>query len=37
VRKIRDFEIIAAEIVAHRAKFLGDKSKVLATLEGTTI
>ena len=37
VRKIRDFDIIASEIIAHRAKFLGDKSKVLATLEGTTI
>jgi len=36
VRKIRDFDIIASEIVAHRSKFLGDKSKVLA-LEGTTI
>ncbi|KAL2062422.1 hypothetical protein VTL71DRAFT_6688 [Oculimacula yallundae] len=37
VRKIRDFEVIASEIIAHRANFLGDKSKVLATLEGTTI
>ena len=36
VRKIRDFEIIASEIVAHRSKFLGDKSKVLA-LEGMPI
>jgi len=36
VRKIRDFDIIASEIVAHRSKFLGDTSKVLA-LEGTTI
>ncbi|KAH8787177.1 hypothetical protein BGZ57DRAFT_755743 [Hyaloscypha finlandica] len=36
VRKIRDFDIIASEIVAHRSKFLRDKSKVLA-LEGTTI
>ena len=36
VRKIRDFEIIASEIFAHRAKFLGDKSKVLA-LEGMPI
>jgi hypothetical protein len=36
VRKIRDFDIIASEIVAHRAKFLGDKSKVLA-LEGVSI
>jgi hypothetical protein len=37
VRKIRDFDIIASEIVAHRSKFLGDKSRVLAALEGTTI
>lgn len=37
VRKIRDFDIIATEIIAYRAKFLGDKSKVLAALEGTTI
>tara|TARA_R110002060_G_scaffold16441_5_gene22865 strand:- start:535 stop:738 length:204 start_codon:yes stop_codon:yes gene_type:complete len=37
VRKIRDFEVIASEIIDHRAKFLGDKSKVLAALEGTTI
>ncbi|CAL3970927.1 unnamed protein product [Diplocarpon coronariae] len=37
VRKIRDFDIIASDIIAHRAKFLGDKSKVLATLEGTSI
>ncbi|KAE8454575.1 hypothetical protein EG329_000198 [Mollisiaceae sp. DMI_Dod_QoI] len=36
VRKIRDFDVIASEIVAHRAKFLGDKSKILA-LAGTTI
>lgn len=36
VRKIRDFDIIASEIVAHRSKFLGDKSKVLA-LEDTTL
>ncbi|KAH9218313.1 hypothetical protein DL95DRAFT_385720 [Leptodontidium sp. 2 PMI_412] len=37
VRKIRDFDVIASEIIAHRANFLGDQSKVLATLEGTTI
>jgi hypothetical protein len=37
VRKIRDFDIIASEIVAHRSKFLGDKSKILAVLEGTHI
>ncbi|KAH7390304.1 hypothetical protein BKA64DRAFT_678928 [Cadophora sp. MPI-SDFR-AT-0126] len=37
VRKIRDFDVIASEIIDHRAKFLGDKSKVLAALEGTTI
>jgi len=36
VRKIRDFDIIASEIIAHRSKFLGDKSKVLA-LEDATI
>jgi len=35
-RKIKDFDVIAAEIVAHRANFLGDNSKVL-NLEGTTI
>ncbi|KAH7311928.1 hypothetical protein BKA65DRAFT_517832 [Rhexocercosporidium sp. MPI-PUGE-AT-0058] len=37
LRKIRDFDVIASEIIAHRANFLGDKSKVLAALEGTTI
>jgi len=36
LRKVRDFDVIASEIVAHRAKFLGDRSKVLK-LEGTTI
>jgi len=36
VRKIRDFDIIASEIIAHRSKFLGDNSKVLA-LEDTTL
>jgi hypothetical protein len=36
VRKIRDFDIIASEIIAHRVKFLGDDSKVLP-LEGTTL
>jgi hypothetical protein len=36
LRKIRDFDVIAAEIVAHRSKFLGDNSKVLM-LEGTSI
>ncbi|KAF7955091.1 uncharacterized protein EAE97_000350 [Botrytis byssoidea] len=35
-RKIKDFDAIASEIVAHRAKFLGDPSKVLS-LEGTTL
>ncbi|EDN91088.1 hypothetical protein SS1G_00491 [Sclerotinia sclerotiorum 1980 UF-70] len=35
-RKINDFDTLASEIVAHRAKFLGDSSKVLS-LEGTTI
>lgn len=35
-RKIKDFDVIAAEIVAHRARFLGDSSKVL-NLEGTAI
>lgn len=28
-RKIRDFNIVAGEITAYRAKFLGDRSKVL--------
>lgn len=28
-RKIRDFNIVAGEITAYRAKFLGDSSKVL--------
>ena len=28
-RKIRDFDIIAQEVVGHRAKFLGDKTKVV--------
>ena len=36
VRKIRDFDTIAAEILAYRANFLGDNSKVLP-LEGTSI
>ncbi|CZS99611.1 uncharacterized protein RAG0_07941 [Rhynchosporium agropyri] len=36
-QKVRDFEVIASEIIAHRQKFLGDKSKILAVLEGTTI
>jgi len=36
VRKIREFDIIASEIIAHRSKFLGDNSKVLA-LEDTTL
>jgi hypothetical protein len=36
IRKIRDFNIIASEIIAHREKFLGDASKVLP-LEGITI
>jgi hypothetical protein len=35
-RKVRDFDTIAAEVVAHRSKFLGDPSKVLM-LEGTTL
>ncbi|EHK99673.1 hypothetical protein M7I_4452 [Glarea lozoyensis 74030] len=35
-RKIKDFDMIADEIIAHRAKFLGDDSKVL-NLEGITI
>ncbi|ESZ95307.1 hypothetical protein SBOR_4304 [Sclerotinia borealis F-4128] len=35
-RKIKDFDAIASEIIAHRANFLGDSSKVLS-LEGTTI
>lgn len=36
LRKVNDFDIIASEIVAHRAKFLGDQTKILG-LEGTTI
>lgn len=28
-RKIRDFDVIAKEVIAHRADFLGDSSKVL--------
>ena len=28
-RKIRDFNIVAGEITAYRAKFLGDRSKIL--------
>ena len=33
-RKVKDFDTIANEIVAHRAKFLGDK---ILPLEGTTL
>ena len=36
VDKIRDFHIIAAEILAYRAQFLGDASKILP-LEDVTI
>jgi hypothetical protein len=36
VKKIRDFDNIAKEIIAHRRTFLGDDSKVLP-LEGTII
>jgi len=35
-RKIRSFDLIAQSVVEHRAKFLGDKSKVLP-LEGTFV
>lgn len=28
-RKIRDFDVIAQEVIAHRAEFLGDPSKIL--------
>lgn len=35
-RKVRDFDTIAAEVVAHRSRFLGDPSKILM-LEGITI
>jgi hypothetical protein len=35
-RKIKDFDVIADAIIAHRAKFLGDDSKIL-NLEGVTI
>jgi hypothetical protein len=36
VRKVNDFDIIAAEVLAHRRQFLGDPSKVLM-LEGTSV
>jgi hypothetical protein len=36
LRKVGDFDTIAAEVLAHRSRFLGDPSKVLM-LEGTTI
>lgn len=36
LRQVKDFDMIASEIVAHRAKFLGDNSKILA-LEGITV
>lgn len=36
LKKIKDFDAIASKIVAHRAEFLGDPSKVLS-LEGTKI
>lgn len=35
-RKVKDFNTIAAEVIRHRSKFLGDLSKVLM-LEGTII
>lgn len=35
-RQVRDFDTIAAEVVAHRSHFLGDPSKVLM-LEGTNL
>ncbi len=37
VRKIKDFATISSEIIAHRAKFLNDPSKILAALEGVTL
>ncbi|KHJ32011.1 hypothetical protein EV44_g4514 [Erysiphe necator] len=36
LRKVNDFDIIASEIIAHRARFLSDQSKILS-LEGITI
>lgn len=36
VKNTRDFETIASEITQHRARFLGDKSKILL-LEGVTL
>ncbi|KAI1003551.1 hypothetical protein K3495_g4654 [Podosphaera aphanis] len=36
LRKVTDFDLIASEIISHRARFLGDESKILA-LEGTTL
>ena len=36
LRKVRDFDAIASEILAYRRKFLDDPSKVLP-LEGITI
>lgn len=35
-RKVRDFDTIGAEVVAHRRRFLGDPSKILM-LEGITL
>jgi len=35
-QKIRSFDLIAHAVVEHRAKFLGDKSKVLP-LEGISV
>lgn len=35
-RKIRDFDVIASEIIAYRAKFLADVSKILP-LEGVVL
>jgi hypothetical protein len=36
LKNVRDFDTIAAEVVAHRRTFLGDASKILM-LEGTSI
>lgn len=36
LRKVNDFDAIASEIIAYRAKFLGDQSKILS-LEDITI
>ena len=36
-RKIRDFNAIAKEIIEYRQQFLGDKSRILASLDGIAV